>query len=111
LFGGIALVQALASLASAPVIVSLTEGLPAPIRSGGVAIDYAFAISIFGGATQFVLAKAIHMSGDPMAPGWFLTVAFAISLPAILAIRESAPAKLGLGALGMAEPAYPARLV
>ena len=108
LFGGIALVQALASLASAPVIVSLTEGLPAPIRSGGVAIVYAFAISIFGGATQFVLAKAIHATGDSMAPGWFLTAAFALGLPAILAIRESAPAKLRGGVLGMIEPAYPA---
>jgi hypothetical protein len=27
-----------------------------------------------------------------MAPSWFLTAAFAISLPAILLIRESAPA-------------------
>ena len=94
LFAGIALIQALASLASAPVIVSLTEGLPPAIRSGGVAIVYAFAISIFGGATQFVLAKAIHASGDAMAPGWFLTIAFALSLPAILAIRESAPRRL-----------------
>ncbi|HXU99795.1 MAG TPA: MFS transporter [Caulobacteraceae bacterium] len=93
LFAGIALIQLLASLASAPVIVSLTEGLPPAIRSGGVAIVYAFAISIFGGATQFVLAKAIHATGNPLAPGLFLTVAFALSLPAILAIRESAPGK------------------
>jgi hypothetical protein len=63
-----------------------------------VAIVYAFAISIFGGATQFVLAKAIHASGDPMAPGWFLTAAFAVSLPAILALRESAPVKTGAAA-------------
>ena len=96
LFAGIAVIQALASTAAAPVIVSLTEGLPATIRSGGVAIVYAFAISIFGGATQFVLAKAIHATGDAMAPGWFLTIAFAISLPAILALRgESAPVKVG----------------
>jgi MFS family permease len=106
LFCGIALIQALASMAGAPVIVALTEGLPAPIRSGGVAIVYAFAISIFGGATQFVLAKAIHATGDAMAPGWFLTIAFAISLPAILSIRESAPGKI-LGPVGL-EPAFPA---
>lgn len=95
LFVGVGLISALSATASAPVIVSLTEGLPAAIRSGGVAIVYAFAISIFGGATQFVLAKAIHIIGDPMAPGWFLTAAFTFSLPAILFIRESAPAKMG----------------
>jgi hypothetical protein len=74
--------------------------LPAPIRSGGVAIVYAFAISIFGGATQFVLAKAIHAVGDPLAPGWFLTAALALALPAILLVRESAPAKARGGLSG-----------
>ncbi|MGH7023141.1 MAG: MFS transporter [Caulobacteraceae bacterium] len=93
LYVGMGLISMLSSLASAPVIVALTEGLPAAIRSGGVAIVYALAISIFGGATQFVLAKAIHLTGDPMAPSWFLIAAYAVSLPAILLIRESAPAR------------------
>jgi MFS family permease len=93
LFVGVGVISVLSSLASAPVIVALTEGLPPAIRSGGVAIVYAFAISIFGGATQFVLAKAIHAVGDPLAPGWFMTAAFLISVPAILLIRESAPIK------------------
>ncbi|HEY1751012.1 MAG TPA: MFS transporter [Caulobacteraceae bacterium] len=104
LFIGVGLISVLASIASAPVIVTLTEELPAPIRAGGVAIVYAFAISVFGGATQLVLAKAIHATGQPMAPGWVLTAVFALSVPAILAIRESAPVKAGnLGAA--AEPA------
>jgi MFS family permease len=94
LFLGVGLISSLATINSAPVIVTLTETLPAPIRSGGVAIVYAFAISIFGGATQFVLAKAIHAVGDPLAPGWFLTATFVLAVPAILAIRESAPAKV-----------------
>jgi MFS family permease len=93
LYVGVGLITTLTATASAPVIVALTETLPAAIRSGGVAIVYAFAISIFGGATQFVLAKVIHTVGDPMAPGWFLTAALALSVPAILAIRESAPVK------------------
>jgi MFS family permease len=95
LYFGVGVVSLLSAVSAAPVIVSLTEGLPPAIRSGGVAIVYAFAISIFGGATQFVLAKAIHATGDPMAPGWFLTAAFAVSLPAILALRDSAPVKTG----------------
>jgi MFS family permease len=97
LFVGVGLISCLAAINSTPVIVTLTETLPAPIRSGGVAIVYAFAISIFGGATQFVLAKAIHAVGDPLAPGWFLTATFALAVPAILLIRESAPAKAAIG--------------
>ena len=93
LFVGVGLISALTATSSTPVIVTLTETLPAAIRSGGVAIVYAFAISIFGGATQFVLAKAIHAVGDPLAPGWFLTAALALALPAILVVRESAPVK------------------
>lgn len=94
LYLGMGVISSLASVAASPVIVTLTEGLPATIRSGGVAIVYALAISIFGGATQFVLAKAIHATHDPMTPGWFLMAAFAVSLPAILAMRETAPGKL-----------------
>jgi MFS family permease len=93
LFACVGVISCLTAVNSAPVIVTLTETLPAAIRSGGVAIVYAFAISIFGGATQFVLAKAIHAVGDPLAPGWFLTGALTLALPAILLVRESAPVK------------------
>jgi MFS family permease len=95
LFIGMAVISIFTNMAAAPVIVALTEGLPPAIRSGGVAIVYAFAISVFGGATQFVLAKAIHASGNPMTPAWFLIGAVVLSIPAAWFMRESAPAKVG----------------
>lgn len=95
LFGGVAILGILTSIAAAPVIVALTEGLPPAIRSGGVAIVYAFAISVFGGATQFVLKKVLVATGDPMTPAWFLIGALALAVPAALFLRESAPAKVG----------------
>jgi MFS transporter, MHS family, citrate/tricarballylate:H+ symporter len=94
LFGGVAILGILTSIASAPVIVALTEGLPPTIRSGGVAIVYAFAISVFGGATQFVLKSVLVASGNPMTPAWFLIGALALAVPAAWFMRESAPAKL-----------------
>ena len=94
LFGGVAILAILTSIASAPVIVALTEGLPPTIRSGGVAIVYAFAISVFGGATQFVLKSVLVASGNPMTPAWFLIGALALAVPAAWFMRESAPAKL-----------------
>jgi MFS family permease len=96
LFMGVAVLSIITSLAAAPVIVSLTEGLPAAIRSGGVAIVYAFAISVFGGATQFVLKQVLVKSGDPMTPAWFLIGATLLAVPAALLMRESAPLKARL---------------
>jgi MFS family permease len=93
LFAGVAVLGVTTSITAAPVIVALTEGLPPAIRSGGVAIVYAFAISVFGGATQFVLKGVLVASGDPMTPAWFLIGALALAVPAALALNESAPAR------------------
>ncbi|HEX3429688.1 MAG TPA: MFS transporter [Rhizomicrobium sp.] len=56
-------------LCSVQVIVSFTESVPARIRSGTVAIIYAFSISIFGGSTQFLITWLIRETGSPLAPG------------------------------------------
>jgi hypothetical protein len=81
-------------LSSVQVIVAFTESVPARIRSGTVAITYAFAISIFGGSTQFLITWLIRVTGSPLAPGWFWTVAAFVFVAAALALSESAPVKL-----------------
>ncbi|MDE1939600.1 MAG: MFS transporter [Alphaproteobacteria bacterium] len=88
--GGLMLLFA---LSSPPIIVSLTESLPARIRSGAVATVYAFAISIFGGSTQFVITWLIRVTGNPLAPAWYWTAACLIGLLVMLALPESAPRK------------------
>jgi hypothetical protein len=62
------------AIATPPVIISLTEGLPRRIRSGAVATVYAFAISIFGGSTQVMINWLIGVTHNPLAPpstGWW----------------------------------------
>jgi uncharacterized MnhB-related membrane protein len=49
------LVAVLFGIALPPIIVALTEALPKTVRPGVVATAYAFAISVFGGSTQFVI--------------------------------------------------------
>ncbi|MHB8529562.1 MAG: MFS transporter [Caulobacteraceae bacterium] len=100
LYGGVAVLSALTNLSSGPVIVYLTESLPAHIRSGGVSVVYAFAISIFGGSTQFVVKYLIKQTGDNMVPGWYMTGALVLGLIAALMVRESAPVKTALAAAG-----------
>jgi MHS family citrate/tricarballylate:H+ symporter-like MFS transporter len=91
LAGGLSIIF---ELCAVQVLVSFTESVPARIRSGTVAIIYAFAISIFGGSTQFLITWLIRVTGSPMAPGWFWTAAALVFVIAAMALSESAPVKL-----------------
>jgi MFS family permease len=95
LYGAEIVLVALQSLSSVPVIVAITEQLPASIRSGAVATIYAFAISAFGGSTQFVITWLIKVTGNPIAPAYYWIVALVIGLVAMALVPESAPAKVG----------------
>jgi MFS family permease len=82
-----------AALSSVPVIVTITETFPKHIRSGAVALVYAFAISIFGGSTQFVIKLLIAKTGNPLAPAYYWTGAAIVGLIAMSLVEESAPRK------------------
>ena len=62
----------LAALSATPVIITITETLPASIRSGAVAMIYALAISIFGGSTQFTIKLAAHRHRKSAGAGLLL---------------------------------------
>ncbi len=81
----------LAALSAVPIIVTITESLPKSIRSGAVATIYAFAISIFGGSTQFVITWLIGVTGNPLAPAYYWSAAAALGLLAMMFVRETAP--------------------
>jgi MFS family permease len=98
MYGAEAVMAMFAAVSSVPVIVTITEQLPARIRSGAVATIYAFAISIFGGSTQFVLKLLIDRTGNPLAPAWYWTGAAIVGLVAMALVRESAPARGGAAA-------------
>jgi MFS family permease len=85
------------SFGAPPIIVAMTESLPKSIRSGAVATVYAFAISIFGGSTQFVVTWLIRVTGNPIAPAYYWTGAMLVGLAVMLLLPESAPRKVGKG--------------
>ena len=89
------LIAVLFAIAIPPVIVALTEGLPKTIRSGVVATTYAFAISVFGGSTQFVITWLIQRTGNPLAPAWYWMGALLLGLTAASLMPETAPRKAG----------------
>jgi MFS family permease len=82
------------AIATTSTLVCVTESLPAKIRCGALGLIYAFAISVFGGSTQFVVAWLTRVSGSPLAPAWYMTGAVAVALVAMMLTPETAPAKL-----------------
>ncbi|HET7250175.1 MAG TPA: MFS transporter [Gemmatimonadales bacterium] len=93
LYGAESVMVMFAAVSSVPVIVTITETLPAHIRSGAVATIYAFAISIFGGSTQFVIKWLIDRTHNPLAPAYYWTCAAVLGLIAMALVAESAPRK------------------
>jgi MHS family citrate/tricarballylate:H+ symporter-like MFS transporter len=90
---GMGLLSVLHAAAAAPVLVAIAEAAPARIRSGLVASIYAFAISIFGGSTQFLVTWLIAVTHNPLAPAWWWSGAVAVGLIAMLLMHETAPAR------------------
>ena len=76
----------------------MTEGLPRAVRSGALAIIYAFGMSVLGGATQFIVKGLSHLTGSPFAPAGYMMVSLVIGLVATAFMRETAPVKVGLSA-------------
>jgi MFS family permease len=93
LLGATAVLYSLLALSSCPVVIWLTESLPAAIRSGGVAVVYAVSIAIFGGTTQYTITWLIKVTRNPEAPAWYWLVAAVVGLGAMFAAHESAPRK------------------
>jgi MFS family permease len=94
LYGMGALITILLALSATPVIVALTETLPARIRSGTVSIVYAVSIAIFGGSAQPIVKWLIENMQDSLAPAWYMTIAYMIAVIAMMLMRETAPRKL-----------------
>ena len=77
---------------------TFAEGLPGEIRGGVFATIYAIAIASFGGTAQLVVTWLLHVSGNPLAPAWYLLLAVSVALIAMASMRETAPVKTGRSA-------------
>jgi MFS family permease len=87
------LLRATGSIAATSALIAVAESLPVRIRSGALAILYAVAISIFGGSTQFVIAWLTGVTGNPLAPAWYMFGAALLGTAAMAFAKETAPAR------------------
>jgi MHS family citrate/tricarballylate:H+ symporter-like MFS transporter len=92
---GFGVLSLIASLPITAFYATFTEALPRDIRGGVFATVYAVAIATFGGTAQLVVTWLLHVSGNPLAPSWYLLLAAVVGLIAMILMPETAPLRLG----------------
>jgi MFS family permease len=95
LIAGFGLLSLIGSVPYTAFYATFAEGLPQTIRGGVFATIYAVAIATFGGTAQLVVTWLLHVSGNPLAPAWYLLLAATVALVAMGLMRETAPVKVG----------------
>lgn len=63
--------------------VMMLEAFPRRHRATGMSIIYSFGVTLFGGFSPFIVTWLIGITGNPVAPAWYLLAALGISLFAL----------------------------
>ncbi|MGH6739581.1 MAG: MFS transporter [Bradyrhizobium sp.] len=92
---GFGVLSLIGSLPFTAFYATFVEALPQNIRGGVFATIYAVAIASFGGTAQLVVTWLLHITGNPLAPAWYLLLAAVVGLIAMSLMPETAPIKTG----------------
>jgi hypothetical protein len=84
-----ALMAALTATSAAPSLVAISELFPRAIRSAALSLTYAVSVTVFGGTTQLVVTYLIGVTGDPLAPAYYLILASIAGAIAMFAMPET----------------------
>ncbi|MCX4149686.1 MULTISPECIES: MFS transporter [Paraburkholderia] len=87
--GLIVLLMFFYTMGSAPAYALMPENFPKHVRAGYLASAYAVAVSVFGGTAQLVVAWLIKVTGNTMAPAWYMIACVVISLGAVTMLEET----------------------
>ena len=71
----------------------LAEQFPVDVRAIGVSLSFSTAVSIFGGLAPLVATWLIAVTGDKLAPSYYLIVSAFLSLVALIVIQRRARAR------------------
>ena len=86
----------LGAISFGPFAAALTESLPAGIRGSGFGTTYALSITIFGGSAQLIVTWLLHVTGNALAPAWYLIATGVCGVIANALMPETAPVRMGL---------------
>ncbi len=90
LIAAAAVLAVLFNLSNGAVLVAITESLRKEIRGVTTGAIYATAVAIFGGSTQALITLLIKLTGNPLAPAWYVIAFTLVGLAASILMRESA---------------------
>ena len=83
-----ALVTAISSLSGTAALTTITSAFPSEVRSCGLAVAYAAAVSLFGSTTQLIVAWLIGTTGDRLAPAYYVIATSIVGLWAMLRLPQ-----------------------
>jgi MHS family proline/betaine transporter-like MFS transporter len=66
----------------------MSELFPTRLRTTGLSISYSFGVAVFGGFAPFINDWLINRAGIKLAPAYYLMLASAVSIVALLAARR-----------------------
>ncbi|WP_322012298.1 MFS transporter [Paraburkholderia sp. J12] len=78
----------LLALQAAPSITVLPEMFPRAVRATGMAIVYGVGVALFGGFAQTVATWLVKVTGNLLAPAWYVMGCVAVSCLALPFIRD-----------------------
>ncbi|WLE59903.1 MFS transporter [Burkholderia plantarii] len=70
------------------MLLIVMELLPAEVRASGLSLIYSIGVTVFGGSCQFVVTWLLARTGNPLAPAFYMMSCGAITLLAVLGLRE-----------------------
>lgn len=71
-----------------PVLVMIPELFPKPVRATGIALTYVVSASFFGGFSPFIASWLVALTGNVLAPAWYVAAACAVSLVPVIWLRD-----------------------
>jgi MHS family proline/betaine transporter-like MFS transporter len=81
--GWLLLLQAIAGIFKAaysgPMPALMAEIFPTQVRSTGLSIGYSIGVTIFGGFAPTIVDTFIHLTGDKLAPSYYVLLAAVLS--------------------------------
>jgi MHS family proline/betaine transporter-like MFS transporter len=91
-FWGMLLVQAIAqailTLYTGVISTILSEMFPTNIRYTALSVSYGFAVAIFGGFAPYISTFLVRITGDVLAPSYYVIAAGIVSGIAVLFVQE-----------------------
>ncbi|MDR5739217.1 MULTISPECIES: MFS transporter [unclassified Caballeronia] len=95
-FGTLVWVQIFFGLANAAYFGALpallSDLFPTKNRTTGMSVGYNVSVTVFGGFAPFIITSLIGLTGNPLAPSFYLIAAAIVSLFALVHIRKLAQA-------------------